>query len=170
MRATPKSVFAGSSPEGPPGCASGGCWSEGGVCGGCAEGCGCPTSIGALGWSEGAGPSSVVCACTLKQRAPASMRATTAKPARSLFFIANLLLVGGNLDLDGGNCHAKGNAARCVVTPLFSMSRKENSTAGGKESRQIGQPQPRVVVFSQCERRVHGRRALGREAVGADSQ
>jgi hypothetical protein len=46
--------------------------------------------MGALGWSDGAGPSSVVCAKTLIEKAPLVAKVKTTKIARSLFFIRNL--------------------------------------------------------------------------------
>jgi hypothetical protein len=47
--------------------------------------------MGALGWSEGAGLSSVVCARALIDSAPESAKANTAKLDMSLFFIATFL-------------------------------------------------------------------------------
>src|SRR5208282_3666255 len=49
-----------------------------------------PISIGALGWSDGAGVSSVVCASALTENAPAVARVKTAKPAMNLLFINHL--------------------------------------------------------------------------------
>src|SRR5580704_4140293 len=95
MRATPRSLFAGPSPVGPPGWASVG--SASGLCayGGCAcpgpcGACAWPASIGALGCSVGPAPGSVVCANPLSVNAPASAKVNTAELPENMLFITHL--------------------------------------------------------------------------------
>jgi hypothetical protein len=77
--------------------------------------------MGALGWSEGAGVSSVVCATPVMENAPASANVKIAKLARSLLFIANLLLTGGISRFGERQLLCQKLPDVRVVTPLFPM-------------------------------------------------
>src|SRR5712671_4365604 len=84
--------------------------------------------MGALGWSEGPGPSSVVWASALRVKTPASAKARTATVAINRFFITHplltLLKTFRRFPHQGyGNRHAKDGDLRRPLTRVFSAGR-----------------------------------------------
>ena len=116
--------------------------------------------MGALGWSEGAGPSSVVCASALIDNTLENANAKTANIAPNRLFInhlSNTKLIEDECNSNNftiretGNCRAKLRHDERSATHLFSVRNGYRLVGGWYLFVRIGRPQPRVVVFGQLE-------------------
>jgi hypothetical protein len=116
--------------------------------------------MGALGCSDGPGPSSVVCAKAAIDPTLASAKVKIANFDKTLDFIANpsdrsnriipscIIRFQEISHLKKSNCRAKAKNRARYMSNVFNADERGMKRGKTKFS-QIGRPQPEVVVFNQ---------------------